>query len=324
MFCTQCGKEFTGRKRKYCSKKCRLLAYGNDPEYKPEPNCLVCSKILIKGQKKYCSNICCHIAYERRKGTISIDEYKKQRKEKEKERYGRTCKQCGRFFVRRDGGSKTDGSGSFCSKKCWGAWRSGHKMEINGYYPGAKCKVYFKICEYCGKIYTSRIKSKRSFCCEYHRGIKDYYDNRETILKKGRDKYKAGWISPVPFVCKWCGRLHKPEYGDTSSVYCSRECLNRAKRDGRKLKKRAESIGVYYEYVNPIKVFDRDEWRCQLCGKKLRKKDRGTYKDSAPELDHIITWAEGGEHSYRNTQCACRRCNQKKGSQSLGQLRVFG
>lgn len=72
------------------------------------------------------------------------------------------------------------------------------------------------------------------------------------------------------------------------------------------------------------KVFQRDGWRCQLCGKKLNPKHRGTYKDDAPELDHIIPWAAGGEHSYRNTQLACRKCNEEKGSEEMGQLRLFG
>jgi 5-methylcytosine-specific restriction endonuclease McrA len=32
----------------------------------------------------------------------------------------------------------------------------------------------------------------------------------------------------------------------------------------------------------------------------------------------------GGEHSYLNTQCACRQCNQEKGNRGGGQLRLFG
>jgi len=102
----------------------------------------------------------------------------------------------------------------------------------------------------------------------------------------------------------------------------AREKHDRAHR--RCHKKRAERLGVYYEPVDPIKVFIRDGFRCQLCGKKLIREDRGTRKDIAPELDHIITWAEGGEHSYKNTQCACRKCNRIKRVNSKGQLRIFG
>lgn len=50
----------------------------------------------------------------------------------------------------------------------------------------------------------------------------------------------------------------------------------------------------------------------------------GVGKDNAPELDHIVSLAEGGEHSMRNTQCLCRKCNQEKGVTTKGQLRLFG
>jgi len=270
------------------------------------------------------------MAYHRRKGGKPMVEYKRMRKKESAKRNGQTCKRCGKFFIRHRGGNKTDGSGSFCSRKCWGIWRSAQESNssmINGYYPGAKCKIYFNNCEYCSLLYTSRYKTKRFFCCEDHRrkqSKKDYYDNHETILKQKRDEYKAGWVPPKPFICEWCGKVHQPEFGDTSTVYCSNRCQKRALKYGSEPKQRAESLGVYYEPVDPIKVFIRDGWRCQLCGKKLRKEDKGTYKDNAPELDHIITWAEGGEHSYRNTQCACRKCNGNKGAVTIGQFRMFG
>ena len=76
--------------------------------------------------------------------------------------------------------------------------------------------------------------------------------------------------------------------------------------------------------IRLVKVFKRDGWKCQLCGKKLKPKDRGKFIDNAPELDHIIPWAKGGEHSYRNTQCTCRKCNGDKNDKELGQLRMFG
>lgn len=82
--------------------------------------------------------------------------------------------------------------------------------------------------------------------------------------------------------------------------------------------------GVKCEHVDPFRVFIRDGWRCQLCGKKLKKENRGSIKEVAPELDHIVPISRGGEHSYRNVQCACRRCNGEKGSKVLGQMRLIG
>jgi 5-methylcytosine-specific restriction endonuclease McrA len=73
--------------------------------------------------------------------------------------------------------------------------------------------------------------------------------------------------------------------------------------------------------VNPIKVFERDGWRCGVCGKKTPKRWRGTTKDNAPELDHRISMGIGGGHTYENCQCACRKCNREKGHLiAVGQL----
>jgi 5-methylcytosine-specific restriction endonuclease McrA len=80
---------------------------------------------------------------------------------------------------------------------------------------------------------------------------------------------------------------------------------------------------IKVENVDPIQVFIRDGWKCQLCGVHTPRRYRGTCKPTAPELDHIVTLADGGEHSYRNTQCACRSCNNKKGSNSSGQMRLI-
>lgn len=93
-----------------------------------------------------------------------------------------------------------------------------------------------------------------------------------------------------------------------------------ARRKARKLKLR----GVKVEAVNPLTVLERDRWQCQLCGVSTPKRLRGTYDERAPEVDHIIPIAEGGEHSYRNTQCACRACNLAKSGKAKGQMWLFG
>jgi 5-methylcytosine-specific restriction endonuclease McrA len=86
---------------------------------------------------------------------------------------------------------------------------------------------------------------------------------------------------------------------------------------------RARLRRAQVERVDPIKVFDRDAWRCQICGRKTPRERRGSINSNAPELDHIVPLSVGGEHSYRNTQCACRSCNASKGSQVYGQIPMF-
>lgn len=93
------------------------------------------------------------------------------------------------------------------------------------------------------------------------------------------------------FHCAECGALHAPEYGDKANVYCSPACRKKASRaasrvyakasgakaadrKARKLRKR----GVTVEPVNAIRVLDRDNWTCQLCGVKTPRKLRGTFE----------------------------------------------
>lgn len=64
MICEYCGKEFEGRKRKYCSKECCRSADRDNKRIKyvwkseRAPKCLLCGGELSQGQIKYCSTAC--------------------------------------------------------------------------------------------------------------------------------------------------------------------------------------------------------------------------------------------------------------------------
>ena len=55
-------------------------------------------------------------------------------------------------------------------------------------------------------------------------------------------------------------------------------------------------------------IFLRDENRCQYCEKKF-----STHHLS---LDHVIPRSRGGETSWENIVCACRKCNVRKGGRT--------
>ena len=136
--------------------------------------------------------------------------------------------------------------------------------------------------------------------------------------------------------CKTCGASFQPNatHGRVAG-FCSSQCRKKKKRvierrfrrsiGGDSHRKRARRAGVEYEPVSVQKVMDRDGWRCQICGRSTPKKLRGTCKPNAPELDHVVPFAMGGSHTYRNVQCACRECNASKGgTQVVGQMGLFG
>jgi len=53
-------------------------------------------------------------------------------------------------------------------------------------------------------------------------------------------------------------------------------------------------------------IWDRDENKCAICGRKLRWDDF--------HADHIVAWTKGGRTSTRNAQLLCRTCNSRKGA----------
>lgn len=100
----------------------------------------------------------------------------------------------------------------------------------------------------------------------------------------------------------------------------NRAASKRISRLSGKARKRAATV----ERVDPVRVFERDRWKCQLCGSRTPKRRRGSYEANAPEIDHIVPLALGGSHSYVNVQCACRKCNIAKSATVRGQILMFG
>lgn len=86
---------------------------------------------------------------------------------------------------------------------------------------------------------------------------------------------------------------------------------------------RARRRGAFVESFAPRDIFERDDWRCGLCGKKVRQTLRHPHPQSA-SLDHIVPLSEGGEHSRRNTQTAHLLCNLRKGKRGSQQLALIG
>ncbi len=138
--------------------------------------------------------------------------------------------------------------------------------------------------------------------------------------------------------CPSCGVFFD---GGWHREYCSRRCVDKARRKRRKdaglpptggkrtaaqqsAKSAKRRNAVHVDLVDPIAVFERDRWHCQLCGCKTPRSNRGLKVGNAPELDHILPLSKGGWHTITNVQCACRRCNMAKGSKPLGQMLMFG
>ena len=76
-------------------------------------------------------------------------------------------------------------------------------------------------------------------------------------------------------------------------------------------RRRARKMALPSEAVVPGRVYDRDGWKCGICGDAV---DSGVaWPDPlSPSLDHVIPLARGGHHTYANAQLAHLVCNIRK------------
>lgn len=262
--------------------------------------CLQCgTPFAFRAGKKFCSRKC-------------KKRYGDRPENKHKNGPDHTCIGCGATFKRR---TNSRNRGKYCSREC--AFDSNVQGRLTT--PELKAaaasfsvsySVRRTICADCGAWVTSKNGKTRCESCEiaYKRSRQD---ELRGVVRSNR-------------TCPECGTLFIPPYGRGGARYCSNECSSkRNKRIGRS-KRRARERNAANDNVDPIEVFNRDGWRCQMCDVKTPYKLRGTHEANAPELDHIVPLSRGGEHSYRNTQCLCRSCNMSKGAKVFGQMRLFG
>ena len=216
------------------------------------------------------------------------------------------CRHCLICFEYSPGGKdiRTGHGGMYCSNHC--RWAS-QKKPVEAKF----CKCNISNCLWCGELFVGRLGQK--ICSNDCK--KDRQSKRAAAKKRQQKKI-------ITITCAECGEVFNTVYGVKNSIYCSDSCSrsveNRVKHSEQLVKKENR-----VERIDPFKVFARDGWRCQICGRKVKKSRRGTYHDRAPEIDHIVPRAKGGKHSYKNTQCTCRLCNRIKGSREVGQLRLF-
>jgi 5-methylcytosine-specific restriction endonuclease McrA len=157
--------------------------------------------------------------------------------------------------------------------------------------------------------------------------------------RRGASKCVKCQTARRPRCCLRCSSDY--EALDKHQRFCSDECRNASLRerkrkvrltDGFKRRKRADRIRCKAkrrarqadgaQRVDPLAVFRRDDWTCHICKLRAPESLRGTCDPRAPELDHLISLAEGGSHTWANVACACRKCNGLKGSRSFGQLNL--
>jgi len=132
---------------------------------------------------------------------------------------------------------------------------------------------------------------------EYQRKYQREYRQRNSAK---RTAYSTEWNRVHPEVSKAHSRASKRRHPE--------------KRVDEEHRRRARVHGAGWEPVDRTVVFERDGWRCHLCGRRVRR--------SEASIDHLIPIADGGPHTYANVATAHLACNIRRGRKGEVQLRL--
>lgn len=235
------------------------------------------------------------------------------------------CEECGDRF------NTTAKIQRYCSKACGNKhhnkiWKGYAKTckECDAAYTTKHTEQMYcsRECGYQGREFVMGKRGKRTVSPEQHHlkgvigiirrlSISTNHHARVRKYREAREK-RLDLITAPDRECLECGC--SIDASSTRIKYCSGKCGKKKDKRVSRAKRRARVRSARVESVDPIKVLERDGWSCQLCGIDTPRELRGTYDNASPELDHVIPLAANGEHSYANTQCLCRECNQRKGS----------
>lgn len=139
----------------------------------------------------------------------------------------------------------------------------------------------------------------------------------------------SDWTPPPPkparFVSARCDQCGERFIGDQSAhwtrqvnTYCSDACSRKRNKRIDKDKRRARKRDAYVADVNRRKVYESDNWRCHLCGKKVKRAAKAP-DPMAPTIDHVVPLAQGGTHEPANCRTAHFICNAQKGARGGGE-----
>ena len=87
-------------------------------------------------------------------------------------------------------------------------------------------------------------------------------------------------------------------------------------------KRRALKLGNSHKPYTDIYVFERDNWICGICGRRINKRLKHP-NPLSKSIDHIIPISKGGADAPINLQATHLRCNQLKNAGNGGQLRLI-
>lgn len=311
--CYYCGfVYYRGRKTKYCSAECQKESGMNkaredrvERSVNKTDTCDACGKQYKPRTStgRYCSVECRRTAKNNRpRSPVS---------NMPMESVTYVCSHCGKEYH-----PKNSERNKYCSRECYFAAKHERSIDRAEILKSEKANKpgHIQNCIICGKNINGRYL--RKYCDECGKIVAIKQATELAASKKDTKARK----------CRKCGKDFEPAYGNKKRNFCSNDCCKRYHKRASKRIRRAKKKDAYVSHVSEIEIYERDNWTCQLCGKRVNRKLISPHPMSAT-IDHIIPLAKGGTHEPKNAQLAHRICNCKK-SDGVGpngdQLRLFG
>jgi hypothetical protein len=134
----------------------------------------------------------------------------------------------------------------------------------------------------------------------------------ETFRDADADDQPYSWSAPICVAKELAWPLWTPAFTRRSAL------LERVSSSTARHARRQRMAGTEgrVERIDPLAVYERDGWVCQLCTKPLDRELRHPDPGS-PSLDHRIPLVAGGRHEVANVWTAHLRCNLRKGARLL-------
>jgi 5-methylcytosine-specific restriction endonuclease McrA len=177
-----------------------------------------------------------------------------------------------------------------------------------------------RTCANCGSPFKA-VNKQRRFCSE-----KCYAHSRYLQLSRSHVCAECGATfsnrqSKATVCGPSCAAARKRRELERRPLRARRFASNRDRWADSNSRRRSRIAGA--EAFARTEIYERDGWRCGICGKKISRGLKWPHPGSA-SLDHIIPLSAGGAHSRQNAQSAHLSCNVRKQDGSGGQLRLFG
>lgn len=198
------------------------------------------------------------------------------------------CVACGRTVRLRRG--QHPHRAVFCSREC--------RERVRTLRATRECEQT-ATCEHCGAA-TKVFKSSGRVARWCSRACKAKAERMKKVQAKA---------------CEWCAQAF--ETARTAQRFCCKDCQQQAAAKRRVTdgggchSRRAKKYGVRFEVIDPVTIFQRDRWMCQLCLAPIDPSLSWPHPACAT-LDHKVPMSKGGDHVVENLQAAHAACNLQK------------